>query len=369
MSAAPRSSWILAMSLAMLPFAVPRPGTLLAPASPEASTARHAAPMPPHSTDDSLTLLLFATAPPREVVVTGSSRASAGRSLTLRAAGRGVLIAGDDAVPRFELAAPRPVTLRAGERIRRVRGKITIVEADGALRVTARIAARDYLAATLAAEASRRDPIEYLTALAVLQRNYLATHRGRHGAVADLCDNTHCQVAELTSAADGFDRVVTRARGLELTAGAGRPCYYSAVCGGGTMTPGDIWRAPEPGYSRVECRGCRASHWYRWTRTVPATPATARLLQPPAPTPFVDDDFKIRVGRALGFNVLPSNTIEKIERRGQRYVIAGRGFGHRIGLCQAGARALALQGWSAEQILRQYFPTAALTRRPSVTNR
>jgi len=37
------------------------------------------------------------------------------------------------------------------------------------------------------------------------------------------------------------------------------------------------------------------------------------------------------------------------------YVFAGRGFGHGLGMSQWGARALALEGYTAQQILKYYY--------------
>jgi stage II sporulation protein D len=194
----------------------------------------------------------------------------------------------------------------------------------------------------------------------VLQRNYLATHGDRHEPVADLCDNTHCQRAD-TRPASRIYTAVDRASATGLSAGDGYPCYYSVNCGGSTLTPGQIWKHNEPGYSNVSCSHCRNSNRYRWERTAPATRTVQELLGRSPRPPFVDDDFKIRLGRAIGFNKVLSNTIDRIERRGAVYVIAGRGFGHRVGMCQEGARQLALHGWNADAILRFYFPAARVS--------
>jgi SpoIID/LytB domain protein len=96
---------------------------------------------------------------------------------------------------------------------------------------------------------------------------------------------------------------------------------------------------------------------------VGVTPEIDRLMTAAPAAPFLDDDFKMRVGRAIGFNVVLSNTIRSITRRGRIYVVEGSGFGHRVGLCQEGARMLARHGRSADEILRFYFPTADVTRR------
>jgi stage II sporulation protein D len=54
-----------------------------------------------------------------------------------------------------------------------------------------------------------------------------------------------------------------------------------------------------------------------------------------------------------------------LERHGREYVIAGRGFGHRIGMCQEGARTMATRGRTARQILHYYFPDAVVSLRPA----
>ncbi|MDQ5839535.1 MAG: hypothetical protein M3379_22385, partial [Acidobacteriota bacterium] len=66
-------------------------------------------------------------------------------------------------------------------------------------------------------------------------------------------------------------------------------------------------------------------------------------------------DFKIIVGRTLGWSVLKSSRFE-VSRAGSAYVFRGTGFGHGLGLCQAGAHTLAARGASYREILEQYFP-------------
>ena len=42
--------------------------------------------------------------------------------------------------------------------------------------------------------------------------------------------------------------------------------------------------------------------------------------------------------------------------------IAGKGWGHGVGLSQWGAKALAEQGWSYQRILEHYFPGTRITQ-------
>lgn len=67
--------------------------------------------------------------------------------------------------------------------------------------------------------------------------------------------------------------------------------------------------------------------------------------------------FRARIGE----NRLPSQWIVavRLDAAG-RAVLAGRGKGHGIGLCQRGARALAARGYDAGKILDHYFPGATI---------
>lgn len=290
-------------------------------------------------------------------------------TLTMTAIGDEVEIEGRR-MPTYVVtpAAGDALTLSMNGRSKRVPYSLRGSARAGRLRLVARMATNDYLASTLAGEAAATDPIEYLAALAVLQRNYLAYHRDRHAPLADVCDNTHCQRSEVGGITPRIRAAVGRAARIELSAGpdtvtVGLPCYYSVCCGGATRTPGQIWNRAEPGYSAVICTHCRGSERYRWTRSF-ATTAEAAAIMRSAPTPpFVDDDFKIHLGRAVGFNKVLSNTIDAIERHGTTYVIRGRGFGHRVGMCQEGAAQLARHGWKADAILRFYFPAAHVSLR------
>jgi len=69
------------------------------------------------------------------------------------------------------------------------------------------------------------------------------------------------------------------------------------------------------------------------------------------------EDFRLAVGRAFGWGKILSNWYE-VSRQGDLFVFHGRGSGHGVGLCQAGAAAMGAQGRDSTQILAQYFPGA-----------
>jgi stage II sporulation protein D len=51
-----------------------------------------------------------------------------------------------------------------------------------------------------------------------------------------------------------------------------------------------------------------------------------------------------------------------IEKRGENFVIKGKGYGHHMGLCQWGARQMVREGWPYHRILRYYYPTSQLMK-------
>jgi stage II sporulation protein D len=78
-------------------------------------------------------------------------------------------------------------------------------------------------------------------------------------------------------------------------------------------------------------------------------------------------DFKIIVGRALGWNLLKSSRFE-VERVGANFVFRGSGFGHGLGLCQEGAHVMASSGIGYRQILARYFPGTSLRKEKQVSS-
>jgi hypothetical protein len=72
-------------------------------------------------------------------------------------------------------------------------------------------------------------------------------------------------------------------------------------------------------------------------------------------------DFKLIVGRTLGWNILKSSRFE-VSRNGSSFVFRGSGFGHGLGLCQEGAHVMATRGANYQRILEKYFPGTRVGR-------
>jgi stage II sporulation protein D len=261
---------------------------------------------------------------------------------------------------------------------------------------TATLALEDYVFGVLAAEGSVESEPEALKALAVVARTYAVGNLRRHARDRfDLCDTTHCQ--RFTPVRDESARpqfYETARRAVRETAGEvlrdprGKVAesYFSAACGGATADVAKLWGAARaPSHLRGVRDDACAGSAVRWTDVIPAAQLSRALdadersdvgghlegvrvvrrdrtgraemveLSGSRRRLLRGWDFKIIVGRTLGWNVLKSSRFE-VSRAGSAFVFRGTGFGHGLGLCQAGAHVSAGRGASYRQILGRYFP-------------
>lgn len=212
------------------------------------------------------------------------------------------------------------------------------------------------VASVVAAEALPGTPIEALKAQAVAARSYFVAARGRHPG-AGFCDTTHCQFLRESPAPDHpATRATTATAGLVLAfRGAPIVALYSASCGGRTRSLADAGlRADGYPYFSVDCSYCMR-HAKEWDRRL-AWDADAQQLDASR-----SEAARLVVGRRNGWSAVPGNNFEA--RRGRdALVLHGRGAGHGVGLCQAGAAGIAAEtGASFSEILNHYYPGTTLT--------
>jgi SpoIID/LytB domain protein len=254
----------------------------------------------------------------------------------------------------------------------------------------------DYIFGVLAAEGSVETELEALKALAVVSRNYALKNLRRHARDRfDLCDTTHCQrfiTVRDESARPEFYELVRRAvretagEVLQTTTGRTAEVYFSASCGGRTADVAKLWSVRDaPSHLRGVRDDFCGGESAPWTDVIPPARLVRALradersdvgsrldavrvlrrdssgraqviaLEGERRRILSGWDFKIIVGRTLGWSVLKSSRFE-VGRAGTSFVFRGTGFGHGLGLCQTGAHVMASRGASYRQILAQYFP-------------
>ncbi len=294
---------------------------------------------------------------------------------------------------RFRIAG-RPLvtaTVTANGRVRirrRFRGALEARAAGGAIRLVDELPDEEYLPGTVALEARGAHP-EALKAQAVLARTF-AARGARHAADGyDLCDLTHCQTFQgADGETDAARAAVAATAGEVLTVdGAVAEVYFTAACGGATADAADTWGGARRAHLRsVPCDLCRGAPDAAWRAEVPlarlddALDGGGRMTN----LTVVDrgaggwvrevrldgvgrtlsgEQLRIALGRAVGWNTVKSARFT-VEKRGDALRFDGRGFGHGVGLCEAGAAELARRGAGYREILGRYFPGARVDARP-----
>jgi stage II sporulation protein D len=268
------------------------------------------------------------------------------------------------------------------------------IKADhGSLIVLATVPLEDYVAAALAGESGSFNHAESLKAMAVAIRTYAARFKRRHQAEGfDFCDNTHCQTLNFKGISEQLRAAVEATRGellwYEATPAA---TFYHQNCGGTLAAGQEAWPDLHSPYLRQhEDPYCKRASPLPWKTQLNrkelekalreqglAVPATWNNLEvvsrsqsgrvqklafrgpSPAPQFISGSSLRFAIGRHFGWNQVRSDLYE-VETTEESIVFTGRGAGHGVGLCQAGAEQMAREGQNYRQILQFYYPGTAL---------
>ena len=277
-----------------------------------------------------------------------------------------------------------------------------------------------YLEGVVAAELFADWPLGAYQAQAVAARSYALHERARSraaGAAFDVEAGVSDQAYRGAVDAARAVAAVRDTRGVVLTwAGEVLRAYFSSTSGGRPASARDTWPTgrgfeynlvvPLQAAAREEMG--RTAKWYRWTVSRSRGELTARFaawgrvnghplktLTASTPVESVRVEASNAVGRptrylvaarggfttrvtaeelrracnepAAGFAAVNAETMVRsgdVEFRlvGDVFTIAGRGFGHGVGLCQWSAKEMADRGKTWQQIVPVFFPGAQLQR-------
>lgn len=292
-------------------------------------------------------------------------------------------------VPRL-LVAPRvDGTLSVDGR--NYRGQLILAKReDGRLEALNDLPLEDYLCGVLGSEVILSWPAAVLQAQAIAARTYalhkLAENSRSLASVA--ADSTDQNYRGLEMETERAREIVEQTRGVVLTYRSEIfPTYYSATCGGCTTDAMTGLEKPTiPPLAGTQCGFCQAAPYYQWDAKFTKNDISDALNRA---------DYSI--GEITGIHLLgrgPSGRVSEVlikHRDGQRTLKAsefrfllgagkirstnltvnmsggrvtfrGHGWGHGVGLCQWGAKGMADLGYTAELILRHYYPGANLER-------
>ena len=290
---------------------------------------------------------------------------------------------------------------------KRYRGEVVITATSEGLVVVNRLAMDDYLRGVVPLEIGTTllSATAAVEAQAITARSYAVTHLVSGRALFDMRATVSDQVYGGAGAETNVADVAVRGTaGLVLLYGGqvvNAP--YHSTCGGTTAEPQDVWRtSPEPylrrvsdqipGTSRYYCDGAPR---YRWTRTFEreelrdhlarylrsvnsavAAGGSIRNVTVTDVTPAgrvavltIETDrgsvalrgnemrsaLRTSSGEILNSTYFSVDT--ELGRDGvQRLLLKGGGYGHGVGMCQAGAIGRARAGQDFRTILGTYYP-------------
>lgn len=280
---------------------------------------------------------------------------------------------------------------------------LEIKSVRGSLKVLLALPLEDYVTAVLAGESGAFQHAESLKAMAVAVRTYAARFRRRHASEGfDFCDSTHCQTLNFKGITTQVHDAAIATRGEMLWyQGSLAATFYHQNCGGTLAAVQESWpdlAAPylkmqndpycvrgapllwkaqigrkqleealkaqglaiPPAWGSLEIVSRSASGRASKLAFRPEHGNTSATSGDPQPTNsqlISASTLRFAIGRALGWNQVRSDLYD-VQTTRDYVSFTGRGAGHGIGLCQAGAEEMAKEGQNYRQILAFYYPGA-----------
>jgi len=267
------------------------------------------------------------------------------------------------------------------------RGNIIINHCSSGNNIINELKIEDYLKGILPKEANSSWNLETLKAQAVISRTYALKNLGRHSKEGyDICSKVHCQVYGGASCEtkncnkavhDTEKEVVLYNNELAQT-------FFHASCGGHTEDPKYVWqwKNDTPPYLKgVKDNYCKDNPHKTWSTTFTEKDIRERLIKAgykvgkikkisTSGTTTGKAAKEIIIKHSKGTLKLNSYTfrctispdkikstlITKIKSKSKKFTFEGKGWGHKVGLCQWGAKTMGDKNFTYKQILKFYYP-------------
>jgi stage II sporulation protein D len=261
------------------------------------------------------------------------------------------------------------------------RGYLVLEKSGKKMNVINVLGIEGYIKGVLAKEVNYDWHAEALKAQAVISRTYAISNLNRHSAQGfDLCSTTHCQVfGGLGAETKKTNQAVSETNGEVLTyQGKTAQTVFHAACGGHTEDPKYIWGWKEsPPYLKgVKCRYCGNSRYAKWSQVLDENFVRNKLkigkiknIKIKGKTSFgaakqldITHSNGKCVLNAYEFRLhvdawrIKSHFFNSIKIKNDKIYFNGKGWGHKAGLCQCGAKGMAEEGKTYSTILSHFYP-------------
>lgn len=272
---------------------------------------------------------------------------------------------------------------------------ITLFPVKSSIMMVGNMSMNRYLRGVVPHEMPQSWPLEALKAQAVASRTYaLWKMSASHYTHYDLKPSVSDQVFRMERVGSfgknhpNVDRALTQTEGAYMVGKQSQlvKAYFHSDCGGDTDSADSVWGEGHITSASVRDVACsqRKSLWKsEWNvvllkekiMTTYFLPSNLELVDvivrnqlKSQRVEFVDLLFtkgifkRLRgedLRRLLGYDKIKSTMFE-VQKNGTQVVFNGRGYGHGVGMCQWGARAMAASGKSFKGILAHYYPGSQL---------
>jgi stage II sporulation protein D len=242
----------------------------------------------------------------------------------------------------------------------------------------------DYLKGVLPKEVNSNWEIEALKAQAVVSRTYIIANLNKHSNQGfDICSTTHCQVyGGLECQTNSTEQAIKETKGEVLMYdGKFAQTVFHANCSGHTDDPKYIWNWKDtPAYLKgVKCGYCYNAPHNKWEHVLDMNFIIKKLADKKigrikkikikgktfsgaAKDLEIIHSYGKLILNAYQFRLvvdawkLKSHFFSSIETNANKIYFKGRGWGHKVGLCQWGAKGMAEKGKTYCEILSHFYP-------------
>lgn len=294
---------------------------------------------------------------------------------------------------------------------RRYRGSIVVEQEENYLRVINQLPLEEYLYGVIKGEISHNWPMDVLYAQVIAARTYAlkkieepSSQEQLYHLSATIDDQVYggfeSEEPRLLEAVDITGGKVITYQGDLINA------FYHSCSGGYTVSSKDVWGGEDFPYLRVgPDKFCEKSPYYNWEWEIKRSELRRILFEQGFPTgimyrlrivsraqnlsfaeggrvtglfwehqggkspvqPLTGKEFRELINKWLGPDKLRSALFDEVRlysKKGASYFLfRGRGSGHGVGMSQWGAKGMAEQGYSFEEILQFYYPGTKIEKR------
>jgi stage II sporulation protein D len=267
-------------------------------------------------------------------------------------------------------------------------GALEILKNGDGLLVVNEVPLEEYVVGSLKAEAADTWPIEMLRAQAIVTRTYALYHRQLNAAKPYhmVASTAHQQyLGRVPASSPAWVAARETAGQILLLEGELFPAFYHTDSGGYTEDPRSVFAARNlPPLRPVRHDYAAGSRYSSWSLDVRLADLTDQLRRGGITVGDIvglevtDRSQSLRVAeiavrgtestvrvrgnefrRLVGYDTLKSTLFAvAVDREYARF--AGRGWGHGVGMCQWGAKGMAEQGATAEEIVAFFYPGTTL---------